>query len=42
MPFILSVTAIGVFFMIVAIIESILDGDSPTKNTLRNNKRHDR
>lgn len=42
MPFILSLTAIGAFFIIVAILESILDGDSSTKNTLKDNKRNDR
>lgn len=38
MPVILSFMAVGAFFLVSAIIETLLEGQSPSENTLRNNR----
>jgi hypothetical protein len=42
MPVILSFMAVGGFFLVAAIIEVMLEGQSSPENTLKNNRRHRR
>jgi hypothetical protein len=40
MPVILSFMAVGAFFLVSAIIETLIEGQSPSENNLRRNRRN--